>query len=176
MSQTVSFIFGSQDTFSTSPTAQSAPKPAQSAPKPAQRAPKPAQRAPKPAQSAPKPAQGPSTSALQAPVAGQQQLEPVLLKVLRWKTKQFSYPVLMQYLGKEDGKVVISDGTYKVPVEVSKNYSAVFKDSFISTYNILTVYGATRAGPKNRQLTLTNVAVSDRSCAGLVGSPKPLPF
>ena len=103
-------------------------------------------------------------------------IQPVLLQVLRWKTKDFKYPIIMQYLGKEDGKVVISDGAYKAKVEVSENYKPVFNDRLISTYNILTIFEMKRTGHMNRDITLTNISVKDRVCSSLVGQPQPLPF
>ena len=103
-------------------------------------------------------------------------IQPVLLQVLRWKTKAFKYPMFVQYLGKEDGKIVISDGAYKARVEVSENYKPVFNDRLISTHNILTIFEMKRTGHMNRDITLTNISVKDRVCSSLVGQPQPLPF
>ena len=103
-------------------------------------------------------------------------IKPVLLQVMRWKTKCFKFPTIMQYLGMDDGKVIISDGEYKAKVEVSENYKPIFNNSLITTYNILTIFEMKRTGHMNRDITLTNISVQDKTCSYLVGKPKPLPF
>ena len=62
-----------------------------------------------------------------------------LSDILRYKTKKFPTPFSVQYMGRRDQKIILSDGRKSLEVQLSNKYSYLFQYNLLSQYDIITI-------------------------------------
>ena len=99
-------------------------------------------------------------------------MKPILAQTLKFKTKQFKTPFNIQFLGRQDGEFLFSDGVHSFAAGVG-NYGTMFGSIGVNT--ILTVFICTRNPVAPYNLQFRNMRVAPKHCQvqGRLGNPTP---